>query len=115
MEIGQPQNIAGVDAGGHLVAFARMDGAWRGSADIAINKAWTARAFDLPTKDLGKLAEPGKPLYGIQFSNAGKVVILPGGLPLKSGEEIVGAIGVSGGTGEQDVKVAEAGVEAFAG
>ena len=114
-EIGIPQNIAVVDAGGNLVAFAHMDGAWLGSVDISINKAFTARAFDLPTKDLGKLAEPGKPFYGIQFSNMGRVQILPGGIPLKAGDEIVGAIGVSGGTGEQDVKVAEAGVEAFAG
>lgn len=114
-EIGVPQNIAVVDAGGNLVAFLHMDGAWLGSVDIAINKAFTARAFDLPTEDLGKMALPGKPFYGIQFSNLGRVQLLPGGIPLKAGDEIVGAVGVSGGTGEQDVQVAEAGVEALEG
>ena len=113
MEIGQPQNIAVVDAGGNLVAHVRMDKAWIGSIDIAIKKAFTARAFDIPTKDLGKLAQPGEPFYGIHASNDGKVMIFAGGIPLKRGDEIVGAIGVSGGTGSQDQKVAEAGVEAF--
>lgn len=112
-EIGQPQNIAVVDAGGNLVAFERMDKAWLGSIDIAIKKAWTARAFDISTKELSKLAQPGDDFYGIHASNDGKVMIFAGGIPLKRGEDVVGAIGVSGGTGSQDQKVAEAGVEAF--
>ena len=112
-EIGQPQNIAVVDNGGHLVAFVRMDGAWLGSIDIAIKKAFTARAFDLSTKELSKLAQPGEPFYGIHASNDGKVMIFAGGVPLKRGDQVVGAIGVSGGTGSQDQSVAEAGAEAF--
>ena len=112
-DLGQPQNIAVVDAGGHLIAFERMDKAWLGSIDIAIKKAWTARAFDIATKELGKLAQPGDDFYGIHASNDGKVMIFAGGVPLKRGEEVVGAIGVSGGTGSQDQKVAEAGAEAF--
>ena len=112
-EIGQPQNIAVVDNGGHLVAFVRMDGAWLGSIDIAIKKAWTARAFDISTKELSVLAQPGQPFYGIHASNDGKVMIFAGGVPLKRGDQVVGAIGVSGGTGKQDQSVAEAGAEAF--
>ena len=112
-EIGQAQNIAVVDNGGNLVAFVRMDNAWLGSIDIAIKKAFTARAFDISTKELGDLAQPGKPFYGIHASNDGKVMIFAGGVPLKRGDQVVGAIGVSGGTGKQDQQVAEAGAEAF--
>ena len=111
--IGQPQNIAVVDNGGNLVAFVRMDNAWLGSIDIAIKKAFTARAFDISTKELGVLAQPGQPFYGIHASNDGKVMIFAGGVPLKRGDQVVGAIGVSGGTGKQDQQVAEAGAEAF--
>ena len=111
--IEQPQNIAVVDTGGHLLAFVRMDRAWLGSIDIAIKKAFTARAFDLSTKELSKLAQPGEPFYGIHASNDGKVMIFAGGVPLKRGDQVVGAIGVSGGTGSQDQSVAEAGAEAF--
>lgn len=114
-KIGQPMNIAVADEGGNLVGFVRMDGAWLGSVDIAINKAYTARAFDIATKDLGKLAQPGEPFYGIHATNGGKVVILAGGIPLKRDGKVVGAIGVSGGTGKQDQTVAEAGVDAFEG
>ena len=113
IETEQPQNIAVVDSGGHLVAFARMDNAWLGSIDIALKKAWTARAFDLSTKELSKLAQPGEPFYGIHASNDGKVMIFAGGIPLKRGDQVVGAIGVSGGTGTQDQSVAEAGAKAF--
>lgn len=112
-EIGQPQNIAVVDAGGNLVAHARMDGAWIGSIDISIKKAYTSRAFDLATKDLAKEAQPGKQFYGIQESNGGRVMIFAGGIPLKRDGKVVGAIGVSGGSGEQDQTVAEAGAAAF--
>ncbi|HYH89186.1 MAG TPA: heme-binding protein [Solirubrobacteraceae bacterium] len=112
-EIGQPQNIAVVDAGGNLVSHIRMDGAWIGSVDISINKAFTARAFDLPTADLAAESKPGGQYYGIQESNDGRVVIIAGGVPLKRDGEVVGAVGVSGGDGEQDTTVAEAAAEAF--
>jgi uncharacterized protein GlcG (DUF336 family) len=112
-EIGQPQNIAVVDAGGNLVAHVRMDGAWLGSVDISINKAWTARAFDLPTKELATDAQPGKPFFGIHTTNHGRVVIFAGGIPLLRDGKVVGAVGVSGGTDEQDQTVAEAGAAAF--
>ena len=112
-EIGQPQNIAVVDAGGNLVSHVRMDGAWIGSVDISINKAFTARAFDLPTADLAADSQPGGQFYGIQESNKGRVMILAGGIPLKRDGEVVGAVGVSGGDGEQDGAVAEAAAAAF--
>jgi len=113
-EIGQPMNIAVVDAGANLVAFERMDGAWLGSIDIALNKAFTARAFDMETKDLAENSQSGKPFFGIHASNYGKVMIFPGGVPLKIGNEVVGAVGVSGGVNKQDQAVAEAGASAFA-
>jgi uncharacterized protein GlcG (DUF336 family) len=112
-EIGQPSNIAVVDAGGNLVAHVRMDRAWIGSIDISINKAWTARAFDIETKALGELSQSGDQFFGIHASNHGRVMIFAGGVPLKRGEQVVGAIGVSGGTGEQDQAVAEAGASFF--
>lgn len=107
-EIGQPMNIAVVDAGTNLKAFIRMDGAWLGSIDIAINKAFTAKAFDISTRELGENSQPGDQFYGIQESNHGKVMIFAGGIPLKVNGQIVGAVGVSGGSGEQDQTVAEA-------
>ena len=112
-EIGQPMNVAVVDAGGNLIGFVRMDGAWMGSIDIAINKAFTARAFDVSTAELGEMSQPGLPFYGIQGSNHGRVMIFPGGIPLRRGDEIVGAIGVSGGDNDQDQLVAEAGAKAM--
>lgn len=112
-EIGQPMNIAVADAGGNLVAHVRMDGAWIGSIDIAIKKAWTARAFDISTEDLAGESQSGGQFFGIHASNGGKVMIFAGGVPLREGEQVVGAIGVSGGTGVQDQEVAEAGAEAF--
>jgi len=112
-EIGQPMNIAVVDAGGNLVAHVRMDGAWFGSVDISINKAWTSRAFDIATKDLAELSQSGDQFFGIHASNRGRVMIFAGGIPLKRGGQVVGAIGVSGGLGKQDQAVAEAGAEAF--
>lgn len=106
-------NIAVVDAGANLIAFARQEGAWLGSIDIAIKKAKTARFFDMPTADLGKLSQPGEPLYGIEVTNQG-LVSFGGGLPIKNKEgEIIGAIGVSGGAVPEDVKVAQAGVDAL--
>jgi uncharacterized protein GlcG (DUF336 family) len=112
-EIGQPMNIAVVDAGGNLVAHVRMDKAWIGSVDIAINKAWTSRAFDIPTKQLAELSQSGDQFFGIHASNHGRVMIFAGGMPLKRGGEVVGAVGVSGGMGKQDQAVAEAAAEAF--
>jgi uncharacterized protein GlcG (DUF336 family) len=112
-EIGVPMNIAVVDAGNNLTAFARMDGAWLGSIDIAQNKAYTARAFDMSTKDLAPLCQPNQPLFGINASNQGRLIIFAGGIPLQSGDRIIGAIGVSGGSVEQDHEVAEAGVAAL--
>lgn len=112
-EIGVPMNIAVVDEGNNLTAFARMDGAWLGSIDIAQNKAYTARSFNMSTKELAPLCQPNEPLFGIHASNQGRLIVFAGGIPLKSGDEVVGAIGVSGGSVEQDHEVAEAGVAAF--
>ena len=114
-ELGIPYNLAVVDAGGNLVAQIRMDGAWLGSIDISIQKAWTARAFDMPTEKLATMAQSGKPLFGINSTNHDRVVIFAGGLPVKHGKVIIGAVGASGGTVEQDEKVAEAAVAAFRG
>ena len=111
--IGIAYNIAVVDAGGHLLAFSRQDGALIGSIDLAIDKASTSRMFDKATSDLATLAQPGEPLFGIQQSNAGKVVIFGGGIPIIFDDNIVGAVGASAGTVEQDIAVAEAGVAAF--
>jgi uncharacterized protein GlcG (DUF336 family) len=112
-EIGVPMNIAVVDEGNNLTAFARMDGAWLGSIDIAKNKAYTARSFDMSTKDLAPLCQPNQPLFGIHASNQGQLIIFAGGIPLTVGDQVVGAVGVSGGSVEQDQEVAEAGVAAF--
>lgn len=114
-EIGCPMDIAVVDGGGNLKAFARMDGSFIGSIDIAVNKAFTAVAFKAPTRDLGAMAQVGEPIFGINTTNNGKVVIFAGGIPLLRGEDIVGAIGVSTGTVEQDQDVAEAGAAVFGG
>ncbi len=111
--IGQPMNVAVVDAGGNLVAHVRMDGAWIGSIDVAINKAFTSRAFDIATNDLSALAQPGKDFFGIHASNGGRIMIFAGGVPIERDGRVVGAIGVSGGTGDQDQAVAEAGASAF--
>jgi len=113
--LGIAYNIAIVDAGGHLVAFVRQDGALIGSIDLAIDKAMTARFFDKTTSELATLAQSGEPLFGIQESNAGKVVIFGGGVPIVSEGNIVGAVGTSAGTVEQDIEVAEAAIAALAG
>lgn len=110
VQIKVPMNIAVVDRGGNLVAFVRMDGAWLGSKDIAIKKAQTANYFDMDSEELGKLSQPGKPLYGIEVSNGG-LISFGGGVLLKSGSEVIGAIGVSGGQVPEDIKVAEAGAK----
>jgi uncharacterized protein GlcG (DUF336 family) len=111
-EIGVKMNIAVVDAGANLKAFARMDGAWLGSIDIAVKKARTARFFDMNTGEIGKLSQPGGALYNIEHSNNG-LITFPGGVPVKDATgQIVGAIGVSGSTVEDDHLVAEAGATA---
>lgn len=108
-EMGVKMDIAVVDVGANLKTFARMDGAWLGSIDIAQKKARTARWFDMPTGDIGGLSQPGGPLFNIEHSNNG-LITFPGGLPLKnSGGEVIGAIGVSGSTVEDDDAVASAG------
>ena len=108
-EMNLKMDIAVVDAGGNLKAFARMDGAWLGSIDIAIKKAKTARYFDMPTGEIGKLSQPGGPLYNIEVSNGG-LISFPGGIPLKLADgTIIGAIGVSGSSVDNDHAVAEAG------
>ncbi len=109
--IGAKMNIAVVDAGANLKAFARMDGAWLGSIDIAIRKARTARFFDMNTGELGKLSQPGGPLFNIEHSNGG-LITFPGGVPLRDPSgQIIGAIGVSGSTVENDHQVAQAGAK----
>ena len=112
-EIGQPMNIAVADEGGNLVSHVRMDGAWLGSIDISINKAFTARAFDIATKDLASHSQSGGQFFGIHASNHGRIMIFAGGIPLKKDGKVVGAVGVSGGSGDQDHAVAEAGAAAF--
>ena len=115
VEIGQPMNIAVVDDGGHLIAFARQDGAILGSIDIATGKARTSALMRMSTEELGKAAAPQAPLYGIEVTNGG-LVIFGGGLPLTDdGGGVVGAIGVSAGSVEQDVSVAQAGAAALDG
>jgi uncharacterized protein GlcG (DUF336 family) len=110
--IKQPMNIAVADAGGNLIAHVRMDGAWLGSIDISIKKAWTSRAFDIATKDLAPHSQSGSQFFGIHASNDGRVMIFAGGIPIKRNGQVVGAIGVSGGSGDQDHAVAEAGAAA---
>lgn len=111
--IGVAMNIAITDSAGHLVAHVRMDGARVGSIDVSIKKAFTAAAFQTPTDVLGAMCQPGHPTYGLQFSNEGRVMIFGGGFPLKRKGELLGAIGVSGGTIDEDIAVAEAGIAAF--
>ena len=111
--IGVPMNVAVVDNGNNLVAFVRMDGAWLGSIDIAQGKAYTARAFNMSTRDLAPLCQPDQSLFGIHASNNGRLILFAGGIPLVRDGAVVGAIGVSGGAVEQDHLVAEAGASAF--
>jgi uncharacterized protein GlcG (DUF336 family) len=113
-EIGAKMNIAVVDAGANLRAFLRMDEAWLGSVDVSIKKAKTARFFDMPSGEIGKLSQPGGSLYNIEHSNGG-LITLPGGVPLKNKDgEVIGGVGVSGSTVENDHAVASAGANAVA-
>ena len=112
-ELNTKMNISVVDAGANILAFVRMDGAWLGSADISLKKAKTARFFDMPTGVIGSLSQPGGALYNIEHSNGG-LISFPGGLPIKNKDGVViGAIGVSGSTVENDHAVAEAGAAAI--
>ena len=112
-EINTKMDIAVVDSGGNLKAFIRMDGAWLGSIDIAIKKAHTARWFDMPTGEIGKLSQPGGPLFNIEQSNGG-LISFPGGVPIKLADgTVIGAIGVSGSSVENDHAVAMAGAAAI--
>lgn len=101
------------DSAGRPVAVHCMDGAYIGSFDVALNKTYTSIAFQMSTAELGKLSQPGESLYGIQFTNEGKIVIFGGGELLKQGGSIIGALGVSGGTAEQDSKLAAFGKTVF--
>lgn len=114
-EIGVPMVIAVVDAGGNLVALQRMDGALLVSIDIAKNKAYTAAAVKISTHDLAGVSQPGQPLFGIHNADGGRIVIFGGGIPLKRKDEIIGGIGVSGGSVEEDVLCATAAVERLNG
>lgn len=111
-EVDTKMNIAIVDAGGNLKAFARMDDAWLGSIDISIKKARTARYFDMNTGEIGKLSQPGGALFNIEHSNNG-LITFPGGIPIRQGDTVIGAIGVSGSSIENDHAVAEAGAAAI--
>jgi uncharacterized protein GlcG (DUF336 family) len=112
-ELETKMNIAVVDRGGNLVAFAREDGAWVGSVDISVKKARTATYFDMPTEEIGKLSQPGGTLYNIEHSNGG-LITFPGGLPLTAPDgSILGAVGVSGSSVENDRLVADAAAEGF--
>jgi uncharacterized protein GlcG (DUF336 family) len=112
-ELRVPYNIAVVDAGGDLVAHERMDGAWLGSVDIAIDKAWTARAFDLPTEDLARLTQSGQSGFGLNTTNGSRVVIFGGGIPIKVDGVVIGAVGASGSSVEDDIAVARAALAGF--
>jgi uncharacterized protein GlcG (DUF336 family) len=112
-EIDNPMVITVANSEGNLVAQHRMDGAWLASVDISRNKAFTAAALDTPTHELAEPSQPGNSLYGLQNTNRGRMVIFGGGYPLVRDGDIVGAVGVSGGAVEQDMEVAEAGVDAF--
>jgi uncharacterized protein GlcG (DUF336 family) len=112
-QIGQPMNIAVAEVGGHLKSFARQEEAWLASVDIAVDKAFTAAALGVSTGELADMAQPGQPLFGINTTNGGRIVIFGGGIPLTRDGNVVGAVGVSGGTVDQDTEVAEAGVAVF--
>ena len=112
-EIGQPMNIAVADAGANLISHVRMDNAWLGSIDISIKKAYTSRAFDISTKDLATHSQSGGQFFSINASNDGRIMIFAGGIPLKKDGKVIGAIGVSGGSGDQDHAVATAGAAAL--
>ena len=113
VEIGVPMDIAVVDASGNFVAFERMDGAIVGCIQIAIDKAYTAAVLGVRTEEEGKIAQPGEPEYGINSAAGGRFILLAGGIPVKFGKAVIGAVGCSSGTVDQDAAVAQAGVAAI--
>lgn len=113
IKLGVPYNIAVVDVGGALIAQVRMDNAWLGCVDIAINKAWTARAFDAATDDLSKMTQSGQQGFGLNTTNNSRVVIFGGGIPIKAKGAVIGAVGASGGSVEQDIEVARAAASVY--
>jgi uncharacterized protein GlcG (DUF336 family) len=112
-ELGIPYNIAVVDVGGGLISHIRMDGAWLGSVDISINKAWTSLAFDMATEILAGATQSGQSLFGLNTTNDDRVVIFGGGEPVLEGGEVIGAVGASGGSVENDIKVVKAALAAY--
>lgn len=113
-QMGLASNIAIVDDGGNLILFHRMDKARIAGIEISKNKAWTSVSMQMPTANLAQSALPGGPTFGVNTTNYGRIVILGGGVPLISGEHLVGGIGVSGGSSAQDIEIATAAVQAFA-
>jgi uncharacterized protein GlcG (DUF336 family) len=109
-DLGVPMVVAVVDGGGNLVAQQRMDDALLVSVDIARNKAYTAVAVKMPTHELAGLSQPEQMLFGIHNADGGRIVIFGGGFPLKQGDHIIGGIGVSGGSVEEDMSCAAAGL-----
>ncbi|WP_336364625.1 GlcG/HbpS family heme-binding protein [Halalkalicoccus salilacus] len=112
-EVGVPMCIAVVDGGANLVGFHRMDDALLASVDIARNKAYSAVGLKMPTDEIGEAAQPGASLFGIGNTNDGRIVTFGGGFPIESDGDVIGAIGVSGGSPEEDMAVARAGLDAF--
>lgn len=112
-EMGVNAVVAVANEGGNIVAVECMDDSYIASYDIAVNKAFTCAALKMPTTALKKLAQPGKDLYGIQFTNNGRIVIFGGGVPLKNGDKTIGGLGVSGGSEQQDTLLAEYGERVF--
>lgn len=110
-EVGVPMCIAVTDAGANLLAFHRMETALLASITISQNKAYSSVAMKMPTDEIGEAAQPGEALYGIENTNNGRIITFGGGFPIESNEEIIGAIGVSGGSPEEDMTVAQAGLE----
>ena len=111
---GVPMDIAVVDDAGHLLVFNRMDGAKLSSIDIAVSKAWTAACSRRATHEYAEIAGPGRPAFGIHVSNNGRFMIVGGGLPVHVDGQIVGGIGCSSGTIQQDREVAMAGINVLA-
>lgn len=111
-KLGSPSSVAVVDAGRELLAFQRMDDALLASVAVSQAKAFTARSMNMPTADIGPLVQPGAPFYGLEITQRVPMVTFGGGLPIEVGGEVVGAVGVAGGTAEQDAEIAEAGAAA---
>ncbi len=111
-EIGSPSSIAIMDEGRNLMAFSRMDSALLGSIEIAIGKAYTARSLNSRTSDVARLVQPGEALYGLEVTHRHPLVVFGGGVPLMGGGEVIGSVGVAGGTVEQDEEVAMVGAAA---